>query len=551
MAQDRLAEDTNVELADGTVKFFGAGTPMSQIQIANDNAIIRMEENKEIEKANKKITGGVGDAASVITGSTIQLAKDYAQPFLHPIETAKTFYSLGKGIYSLVTGGDSPDEETAKAIGKYYADSYGSMDKILHKLNTDPAAFIADASIVFTAGGGLVKILGSSNRFIKNAGQKIVTIGNRIDPLRQAVLLPALASKGIAKRYVAGVSGVGIKNLEEAYNIARSGTMKMKKNFFDTMKLETNLDSLVNQARAALTGLKETKQKTYKKNIDKLKLNTIAVNATELTNKIRASLNSYDRLGTTTLGKADQAIRAQAFKLLDDFDNNPQLHNLEGVDILKQQLQELNPNILESGSKSQKIITGATNIARSRIINDKTVGRKYKNQLKSYENISNLEKEIVKDLSLDKNANVKKAMVLKKMQAAFRDTDSYGLARRRSLLDKIDKDKTFSSKLTGAALSGWQPSGLTGKLNVMLQSGVGGAGLATGNIAALPIIAAHAALSSPRLMGQTAYSMGRLIDKAQPVKPYAKALTQGLRHARPINTGLRIRDEDYTNINMM
>ena len=551
MAEDRLPKGMNVELADGTVKWFGKGTPLSQIQIADDNAKIRMEENKEIEKANKKITGGVSDAASVIAGSSWQLAQDYAQPFLHPIETAKNFYSLGKGIYSLVTGGDSPDEETAKAIGKYYAESYGSMDKILNKLNTDPAAFIADASIVFTGGGSLVKLLGRNNKFIKNAGQKLVNLGTRIDPLRQSILLPSLAGKAGLKRY-SGAVGAGVSNLEEAYNIARSGTKKMKKNLFKDMTLSSDLSSLVNKARAALTGLKDKKQLSYQKEIKKLKLNTIAINATDLTNKIRASLSSYDRLGTTTLGKADRAIREQALKILDDFDNNPQLHNLEGADILKQQLRELQPNVLESGSKSKKLITEAANIARSVILNDKKVGRKYKNQSKNYENISNLEKEIINDLSLGANANVKKSMVLKKMQAAFRDDGSYSLTRRKSLIDEIDKDKTLRASLTGAALSNWQPIGLKGRFNQAIQTGLAGAGLYGLNPMAIPAIAGQTILSSPRITGQTAYSMGRLMDKAQPVKPYAKALTQTLRHGRPINTGLRMREEDdYINRNMM
>tara|TARA_R110000823_G_C15932038_1_gene499580 strand:- start:31 stop:1680 length:1650 start_codon:yes stop_codon:yes gene_type:complete len=548
---DLLPEGAYVKLEDGSEKFFPKGTPISQIEIANKNALIRMEQNKKTENANKKITGGFGDAASVIAGSTLQLAKDYAAPFIDPIGTAKNFYSLGKGIYSLVTGGDSPDEETAQAIGQYYANSYGSMDKILNKLNTDPAAFIADASIVFTGGGSLVKMLGKNNKFIKNAGQKIVNLGTRIDPLRQAVLLPSLGAKAALKNYT-GVAGGGVKNLEQAYKTARSGTINQKKALFEDMTLSPDLSSLVTKAQAALTGLKDKKQKDYQKSIKKLKLNTIGINATDLTNKIRASLSSYDRLDTTTLGKADQAVRVEALKLLDEFDNNPKLHNLEGADILKQQLGELQPNVLERGNKSKKLITQAQNIARDAILKDKKVGRRYKSQSQSYENISNLEKEIVNDLSLNANANVKKSMVLKKMQAAFRDDGSYSLNRRKSLLDDIDKDGTLNARLTGAALSNWQPSGVKGGINNAIRSGIAGAGIYGLNPLALPAIALQTAAASPRLAGQTAYSMGRLMDKAQPVMPYAKALTQTLKYGRPVKTGLRIEEEDnYNNRNMM
>ena len=143
-------------------------------------------------------------------------------------------------------------------------------------------------------------------------------------------------------------------------------------------------------------------------------------------------------------------------------------------------------------------------------------------------------------------------MVLKKMQAAFRDDGSYSLTRKKSLIDEIDKDKTLRASLTGAALSNWQPIGLKGRFNQLIQSGMAGAGLYGLNPMAIPAIAGQTILSSPRITGQTAYSMGRLMDKAQPVKPYAKALTQTLRHGRPISTGLRMREEDdYINRNMM
>ena len=102
---------------------------------------------------------------TTIKNSSFQLATDLVQPIIHPIETSKNLYTLGKGIFHLLTPGMQPSEEVARAVGGYFAENYGSKKGLLNKVNTDPMGFIADVSVVLGGGAFLIgKTAGKSNK---------------------------------------------------------------------------------------------------------------------------------------------------------------------------------------------------------------------------------------------------------------------------------------------------------------------------------------------------------------------------------------------------
>lgn len=115
------------------------------------------------------------------------LVADTVRPILHPIDTAESLASLGKGAYKNVVGGydpNDPDVQAADAAGQYFKQNYGSAEGIKNYIATDPAAALGDLATLLTAGGGLAaRAPGAVGR----AGALARTSGRTIDPIAAAV----------------------------------------------------------------------------------------------------------------------------------------------------------------------------------------------------------------------------------------------------------------------------------------------------------------------------------------------------------------------------
>jgi len=527
MAEKRLKIETTFKLPNGETRTFPAGTTQKQIKIAFANAEKQIEISDELLQPNKpKISEGVIPAVKTVAGSTYQLGKDIVMPFLTPIETAKNLGTLGNGIYSMITGGDSADEETAKLVGQFYIDRYGSKDAILNTLNTDPMGFISDAALAFTGGGGLVKILGKTNKYVAKAGNVLSRLGQRIDPLRQAALLSKTGIK--SARNVSGLmSGVGSQTLQAIYEIGKSGSKTEQEAFLKALQGSDDLNSIVEDSLQALKGMKNAKQQSYLKELENLNLGSYKLKQNapyKLTNKIREHLRSFDKKGVSTLSNSDELLRNQILKKLNDFDNNPDLHTLEGLDILKLQIDNLKPSALNKASQSSSLITGARNIVRNELVNNSgAVGKKYKNIMGEYERLSTIESQIVNELSLKGDAVAKKGTVLRKIRSAFTDTGqtSFGVKPRLEHLNTLDKasNMPIKSRIAGASGQPIAPLGLNRILAApALGTGayLGATTLGGGPLTTIPTILGAATLSSPRIASNVAYGLGkttRLLDK--------------------------------------
>ena len=84
------------------------------------------------------------DVASNIPGSALQFGKDMLTPILHPIQTATSFYDLGKGLVQLAIPGEQGSEAKARAVGQFFAERYGGLDKLKETFRTDPVGAMAN-----------------------------------------------------------------------------------------------------------------------------------------------------------------------------------------------------------------------------------------------------------------------------------------------------------------------------------------------------------------------------------------------------------------------
>ncbi len=149
------------------------------------------------EYGGAKVDQPVDFSASEMVGNIPISLKNYAvamaQPFIHPIKTAKAVGNLALGVAEKAIPGEQDAEIYADQAGKFIMDRYGSLDNFKETVMRDPVGVMADASSVLMAGGGLVRGLGGMaanapgmtgkvGGMAQRAGQSAVTAGAAIDP---------------------------------------------------------------------------------------------------------------------------------------------------------------------------------------------------------------------------------------------------------------------------------------------------------------------------------------------------------------------------------
>ena len=122
---------------------------------------------------------------------------------------------------------------------------------------------------------------------------------------------------------------------------------------------------------------------------------------------------------------------------------------------------------------------------------------KYADTMKAYEEAISLEKKIMSELSLKKNAAA--GTTLRKLQSVMRNNVNTNYGNRLEMLKTLDPE--LLPALAGQALNTWTPRGLQS----LTATGSGLAGIATSN----PAFFAALPLQSPRLMGELALKSGQ------------------------------------------
>ena len=129
---------------------------MATVQEIRD-ALRRFDQTPEQRTYFDDVRENVGPSAEAALQDFIAVITD-------PIGTAKDTYDLGKGLFSLATGGDAPEEELARALGEYYVDRYGSLDAVKNSFRTDPVGVALDFASVLSGAGSSTRAAAKSTR---------------------------------------------------------------------------------------------------------------------------------------------------------------------------------------------------------------------------------------------------------------------------------------------------------------------------------------------------------------------------------------------------
>ena len=448
----------------------------------------------------------LGSASSNFGSSARQFAADTAQPFLHPIETADSLLSLGKGIVQLAIPGEQEDEKTAKAVGAFFVDRYGSVEAAKRTFATDPVGFFGDVSLVLAGGGGAIaaKTAGRANTI----AQGVQKVGEAMDPINAVTKTARGVGRGAGVAVPATVgmlSGTSGQSITDAFQAGREGGERQQA-FSENMRGAVDPADVVEDARGAFAQMKEDTRTEFAANKDALQLQQRDIDFFPVAQELEALQDPFMYEGFNELSARGQAKMTEVQALVKNFTANESAHTAYGLDALKRGIDNLYPSDINPGDDAV-VVARARDVVKKAIVDQVP---EYEALMKPYEQARKLEQEMQQALSLGRTAAADTA--LRKLQSVMRDNVNANFGSRLRLVEKLEKagDSLLLPKLAGQDLQPMAPKGIAKVAaggNVLASA----ATLNPQSLALLPF-------TSPRLMGEGALAAGqgvRMLNEGQ------------------------------------
>lgn len=135
----------------------------------------------------------ITDPVETIKRSGGEFFGGIAEAVSHPVQTAQSLGNLAIGVAQKLYPGEQDKEKYADAVGQFFVDRYGSLDKVKQTALEDPVGFAADLSMAVTGVGGAVTkagMLGKAGKAgqlgklgnLAKTGRIISRAGKAIDP---------------------------------------------------------------------------------------------------------------------------------------------------------------------------------------------------------------------------------------------------------------------------------------------------------------------------------------------------------------------------------
>lgn len=314
---------------------------------------------------------------------------------------------------------------------------------------------------------------------------------------------------GMAKQALGATTGVGDAAISQAVRAGREGG-KTAQQFTEAMRGQSSMDDVLAAAKGNLDAMRQSKQAAYRagmadisKDRTMLDFGGIDKALTDAAERVTyrgvsGTASPQVKSQTAALAIAKMSDEVAAWRKLDP----KEFHTPEGFDALKQKLGDILEGI-PFEDKTARLVAGKIyNAAKDSI---QAQAPTYAKVMGDYSKASGTISEIEKALSLGDRASADTSM--RKLQSLMRNNvnTSYGYRDdlARLMIDQGGND--IMPALAGQAMNSWVPRGI--------QRATGGLGAAAlGGMGQLPAAAGFAAASSPRLVGESAYLMGRALS---------------------------------------
>ena len=339
-------------------------------------------------------------------------------------------------------------------------------------------------------------------------------IGAAIGAVPSVISSGAKALSSGLRRGLGMTTGAGEEAIGQAFQAGKIGNQA----FVQNIKGEVPTVEVLDQAKQALSNIRANRMAGYKEGIKSTMPSQEIVAGQALptpmkrldfepiTSKLDETIQSLKVETPTTskfkIGKEELSKVKELESIVGEWKKDSTLHTAEGLDALKQRLDALYPES-PMQRQAQRAITSVRNAVKDTIVSQ---DKNYAKTMKAYEESLTMEREIERALSLGDKASADTA--IRKLQSLTRNNANANFNYRKELADalKTEGGVDLMPALSGQALSSWTPRGMAGQGTAL---GIG----ATGALTVNPMAAALLPLTSPRLVGATAYGAGKMASK--------------------------------------
>lgn len=514
--------------------FVGDNTQPAGVAQAPERASVEPEQSGggALQAVGNLVAGAVRGAGSI--GATI----------LAPVDIAKDAIA-GKGLSlesnrqrradmtsALQTMGAQP-ESTAFQIGKIGteiagtapiggllgrgATAVGATPKVAAALssggfslgNTAKATTltgrIADLALRTTAGA----TVGGASAGLANPDDAAAgaVIGGAMPGAVKAAGLAGKAIKGTAKHVLGATTGAGSEAVAEAFRAGKIGLTE----FLDNMRGKVSFEDVVDEAKAGLSQMRADRQAAYRSGMVDIKADKSIIPFAP----IQKAMDDVANIGRFK----DVTIKSKAADTVDELKqiveqwkglDPAEYHTPEGMDALKQAIGDVRDSV-QFGTPARRVADQLYNAVKNEITAQAPT---YSKVMKEYAESSVAMKEVERALSLGEKAS--KDTAVRKLQSLLRNNAQTNYGNRLDLAKQLEQKGgvQLMPSIAGQAMNSWTPRGMVGAIEKAGIAGAGGAAVA-GYLT--PAALAVAPLTSPRLIGEGAYLLGRGVGGAQRV----------------------------------
>lgn len=162
-----------------------------------------------------KSLGRVVKGAGAKTGELLIENTDIGQQLLEKANANRVqagLEPLKRDASGKLQAEDTPDLQAFNQVAQFFADRYGSLDKIKETAIEDPAAVLADVATILTGGGAAASRIGQASKIggVARAGQNLSRLGQQLEPINAVTSGASKLSSGLQNTLAGRVASEAI-----------------------------------------------------------------------------------------------------------------------------------------------------------------------------------------------------------------------------------------------------------------------------------------------------------------------------------------------------
>ena len=467
----------------------------------------------------------------------VEFGKNFVQPFIHPIDTAKSIFLLGGGIgakgmlaaFDAMGRPVTPEARAeverlgapATAMGEHLAENYGGVENIKRSVAQRPIQTLGDLSMLLSAGGTAGSRLPG---IFGRAGEAVAATGASVDPLSMAGNAVKTAYTGGrvpftnvnvpgAESLASNVLGRTTGTSPEMVRLAGRAGLEGNEAFIPNLRQQTPIADIVPMAQQGMRDIFGDIKSEYRKNMAEVTADKSALDYTPINQQLEGLKGMTERNGSIVSESGAKTLQEIKDKVL-DWQTNPKMKgNIEDFDALKKSIGDIykktQPDTIE-----RAVAKSAYDSIKDQIVKQAPA---YAEAMKPYAEGKKQLKDISKTFSLGEKTASDTA--IRKLQSFGRNNVNTNYGARAELMDQLaQKVPDLPYAIAGQALSAPWARGITGVIAPYAIPSAAGAihvGASLGNPITAGLLAGGVAAHSPRVVGEAAYGAGRALGAAQ------------------------------------